>query len=316
MLMTPAETSNRNTFERLKTALANIHKNLLNLTKPVNESRASKFVPQKYPTITYHCVLVSKASDKELTAADFSKNDGNVQATNKDDVNHINSLDHSISPNNFINDTSTSNSELRNNQSSLIESGSNSQASSIREDSPAILQLNPHSPATTYKPPLTELMEKLVSPPPNQTPPSCPSLYTPVAHTCLTALPFSMTWQEAGDVCEKLGGQLAEARDITVLTAIARFLQRQGSRSNFWIGGFYDDITSAWMWRSSAKMKMSTPFWGYSQRFSSEHSPLQTHGGMQRADEQKLQPCQLPCMHSLQASALQQHQGLLCCSGH
>ncbi|CAL4123017.1 unnamed protein product, partial [Meganyctiphanes norvegica] len=63
----------------------------------------------------------------------------------------------------------------------------------------------------------------------------CPPEYSAVGHTCLRIDVVKRTWEEASQNCQRLGGRLAEPRDMDALKC---FMQDEGGgRGRFWIIG-------------------------------------------------------------------------------
>ena len=64
----------------------------------------------------------------------------------------------------------------------------------------------------------------------------------------------SMTWQEAKDYCESLGGHLVTITNKGEQKFIENLLQDIGSRSRYWLGGYRDD-NNDWQWVTKEKFK-------------------------------------------------------------
>ncbi|XP_018023695.1 uncharacterized protein LOC108679559 isoform X2 [Hyalella azteca] len=270
-----------NTLDRLKVTLTEILNNLMEGDKSIGRSHASNFETGKYPSITYRCVP-SSGDEVDLSFPENvtkgQKKSGSYLAALTSDllaIGRVSTLNATHSNPSEFSSNAVDETNSVGGASAYDKKASISTYNEIKADetvgnatlsevivSRVTIQPGDDVTATTYRPYLSDLMKLLLNST-NSSGAPCPPLFTPVGNTCLAVIPYLMTWQEAGGVCERLGGQLAEARDANILTEIAKFLKRIGISADFWIGGFFDDVADAWMWRSGSKMIMSTPFWGY-----------------------------------------------------
>lgn len=64
---------------------------------------------------------------------------------------------------------------------------------------------------------------------------------------------INMTWQEAEDYCEKLGGHLATIADAAEQAFVEKLAVDFGRYENYWIGGYYLPDENAWKWVTGEK---------------------------------------------------------------
>ena len=82
-----------------------------------------------------------------------------------------------------------------------------------------------------------------------------------------------MTWTEAKEYCENLGGHLVTITDENEQIVIEKLFYEKGTKNNYWLGGFKDDNDN-WKWTTGEKIFYQN--WGYEQpdNFTGEENSL------------------------------------------
>ena len=58
----------------------------------------------------------------------------------------------------------------------------------------------------------------------------------------------SMTWKEAKDYCEKVGGHLVTITTTAENEFIVELMKKYGSKYHYWLGGTDEEVEGSWKW--------------------------------------------------------------------
>ncbi|XP_064096205.1 uncharacterized protein LOC135208024 [Macrobrachium nipponense] len=90
----------------------------------------------------------------------------------------------------------------------------------------------------------------------------CPNLYTKVGDICVSLFFIgNMTWGEANQFCEVIGGKLFTPEKSEELDILGRHMREHPISSDFWIGGNFYNNTHGWRWTDGRAMELSTYHW-------------------------------------------------------
>lgn len=77
----------------------------------------------------------------------------------------------------------------------------------------------------------------------------CPAEFSAVGHQCILIDEVKRTWKEASVHCQRLGGRLAEPRDLAALNCFMK--EKKGMRARYWVGGSMIE-GQGWLWSGGA----------------------------------------------------------------